>query len=471
MSIEYYPTIGLEIHAELKTKSKMFCGCLNDGLEVRPNINICPICMAHPGTLPVPNKKAIENIIKVGLALDGKISNFTEFDRKNYFYPDIPKGYQISQYKHPIVTGGKLNDISITRIHLEEDTATSNHDQGDYSLINFNRAGIPLMELVTEPVIHSAKEASDFARELQLLLRYLNVSDANMENGQMRVELNISISDDPQTLGTKVEVKNINSFRAVERAALYEINRMTSLLEAGRKNDITQETRGWDDSKNLTYSMRSKENAHDYRYFPEPDIPKLFLHKLFEIDELKNKLPKLPKEIRNEYKTKYNLKNEDIEVFISNREIGQWFLVLAQQLNDNSKIQLASNYITSDYLGLKKSSTEVRLPQMENFVELINMVYNNEITSRGAKDILSIITIKDLSPREIAKEKNLIQNNDESVLKDISKKIIEANPDVVASYKSGKENVIMFLVGQVMKETKGSANPILVQQLLKELIK
>ncbi len=468
---KYYTTIGLEIHVELKTKSKMFCGCLNDGLEIKPNINICPICMAHPGTLPVPNKKAIENIIKVGLALGGKISDFTEFDRKNYFYPDIPKGYQISQYKHPIITGGKLKEVSITRIHLEEDTATSNHDQGDYSLINFNRAGIPLMELVTEPVIHSAKEASDFARELQLLLRYLDVSDANMENGQMRVELNISISKDFNKLGTKVEIKNINSFKSVERAALYEINRMTSLLESNKEEDIVQETRGWNDSKNMTYSMRSKENAHDYRYFPEPDIPKLFLHKLFDIDDLKNKLPKLPEEIRNEFRDKYNLKSEDIEVFITNREMGQWFLVLAEQLNDNLKIQLASNYITSDYLGLKKTFAEIRLPKVENFVELINMVVNKEITSRGAKDILSIITLEDTSPIKIAKEKNLIQNNNESDLKNISKKIIEANPDIVANYKSGKENVIMFLVGQVMKETKGSANPTLVQQLLKELIK
>jgi aspartyl-tRNA(Asn)/glutamyl-tRNA(Gln) amidotransferase subunit B len=468
---KYYTTIGLEIHVELKTKSKMFCGCLNDGLEIKPNINICPICMAHPGTLPVPNKKAIENIIKVGLALGGKISDFTEFDRKNYFYPDIPKGYQISQYKHPIITGGKLKEVSITRIHLEEDSATSNHDQGDYSLINFNRAGIPLMELVTEPVIHSAKEASDFARELQLLLRYLDVSDANMENGQMRVELNISISKDFNKLGTKVEIKNINSFKSVERAALYEINRMTSLLESNKEEDIVQETRGWNDSKNMTYSMRSKENAHDYRYFPEPDIPKLFLHKLFDIDDLKNKLPKLPEEIRNEFRDKYNLKSEDIEVFITNREMGQWFLVLAEQLNDNLKIQLASNYITSDYLGLKKTFAEIRLPKVENFVELINMVVNKEITSRGAKDILSIITLEDTSPIKIAKEKNLIQNNNESDLKNISKKIIEANPDIVANYKSGKENVIMFLVGQVMKETKGSANPTLVQQLLKELIK
>src|SRR3989304_6462858 len=244
MAKTYYPTIGLEIHAELSTNTKMFCACKNDPDEEQPNVNICPVCMAHPGALPVANKKAIENVIKVGLAVGGKIADFSEFDRKNYFYPDIPKGYQISQYKYPIVSGGNLNGIAITRVHLEEDTANSKHDRGDFSLVDFNRAGVPLMELVTEPVINSPEQAGAFARELQLLLRTLGVSEANMEKGQMRGEANISVSIDPKKFGTKVEGKNLNSFRSAERAIKYEVERMTELLDSGKGNEIVQGTRG-----------------------------------------------------------------------------------------------------------------------------------------------------------------------------------------------------------------------------------
>ncbi len=470
MSQTYYTTIGLEIHAELKTKSKMFCGCLNNPDEKNPNFNICEVCTAQPGTLPIINKEAVKSVIKVGLALGSKIANFTEFDRKNYFYPDIPKAYQISQYKHPIVEGGELNGIKITRVHLEEDTATSKHDRGNYSLVDFNRAGVPLMELVTEPVIHSAKEAGDFGKELQLLLRYLDVSLANMEKGQMRVELNISVSSDPEKLGTKVEVKNINSFKAVERAALYEIERMTTLLEQDRGNEIVQETRGWDESKQQTFTQRIKENANDYRYFPDPDLPKLFLNEIFDIEELRKELPELPNAKRIRYKNDYELKDEDIESYVTDRELGNWFEKVASKLGDKEKIKVASNYITSDFLGLKKTNLDIKLPEINNFVELIEMISQNQISSRSAKDILAMIVIEDNSPMEIAKVKDLLQKNDEGELKQIVQGIIEANPKVVETYKSGKENAIMSLVGQVMKETKGSANPGLVQKLLKELI-
>ena len=258
MDKTFYTTIGLEIHAELNTKSKMFCGCANDPDEQEPNVNICHVCTAQPGSLPVANKEAIKKVMLVGLAINGEIADFTEFDRNINFYPDIPKAYQISQDKHPIVRGGELNGVKITRIHLEEDTATSKHDRGDYSLIDFNRSGVPLSVLVTVRVIHSPKVASDFGRELQLLLRYLGVSEANMEKGQMRIELNISVSDSLDKLGTKVEVKNINSFRSVERAALYERERMVSLLEKGEGNKIIQETRGWDETKQQTFSQREK---------------------------------------------------------------------------------------------------------------------------------------------------------------------------------------------------------------------
>ncbi|MCX6754818.1 MAG: Asp-tRNA(Asn)/Glu-tRNA(Gln) amidotransferase subunit GatB [Candidatus Nomurabacteria bacterium] len=470
MSKQYYTTIGLEVHAELNTKSKMFCGCINNPDEKTPNVNICPVCMAHPGSLPVINKKAVESVIRVGLALGADIADFTEFDRKNYFYPDIPKAYQISQYKFPIVSGGKLHGIDITRVHLEEDTATSKHDKGDFSLVDFNRGGVPLMELVTEPVIHSSKEAGDFGRELQLLLKYLGVSEANMDKGQMRVELNISISEDKDKLGTKCEVKNINSFKAVERAAEYEIKRMTELLDSGRAHEIVQETRGWDENKQATFSQRSKENANDYRYFPDPDLPKLFLSKVFDNEKMRSELPELPEAKRIRYINDFGIKNEDIESYITDQDLGIWFEEVSNILANKDKIKIASNYITSDYLGMKKINQDVTLPNSKNFAELIVMVSDSEISSRGAKDILAMIVLKDESPRKIAEDKGLIQNHDEGALKEIVQKIINANPEVVATYKGGKENAIMSLVGQVMKESKGSANPGLVQKILKELL-
>ena len=267
----YLTTIGLEVHAELNTKSGMWCGCKNDPYEKRPNVNVCEVCIAHPGTLPVANKEAIKKVITVGLAVDGAISDFTEFDRKNYFYPDIPKGYQLSQYKFPIVTGGEINGVKLTRIHLEEDTAKSTHDHEGYTLVDYNRAGVPLMELVTEPVLHNAEDAVAFARELQRILRYVGASEANMEMGQMRIEANISVSKD-EKFGTKVEVKNINSFASVFGAINYEVKRHIETIDSG--GSIVQETRGWDENKQETFSQRKKENAHDYRYFPDPDLPK-----------------------------------------------------------------------------------------------------------------------------------------------------------------------------------------------------
>ncbi len=379
MENKYYSTIGLEIHAELKTNTKMFCACKNDPDEEKPNINICPVCMAHPGSLPVINKKAVENVIKVGLALGSDISDFTEFDRKNYFYPDIPKGYQISQYKYPIVSGGHLAGFDITRVHLEEDTANNKHDRGDYSLIDFNRAGLPLMELVTEPNTFetdeaAAKGASNFAKELQLILWYLGISEANMEKGEMRVEANISVSADSKKLGTKVEVKNLNSFRSVERAIKYEVDRMIDLLEEGKGEEIVQETRGWDEAKQKTFSQRRKEVSADYRYFPDPDLPKLKLHKAFDLEKMKKGLPELPEAKRDRYKKDFGIKNQDIEVYINDMTLGVWFEDIARILNDKEKIKIASNYITSDFLGLKKNNPEVKMPSAENMAQLSSMI-------------------------------------------------------------------------------------------------
>ena len=308
---KYKATIGLEIHAELKTKTKMFCSCENDPDEEKPNVNICPVCTAQPGTLPVLNKEAIEHVIRVGLACGSQIADFTEWDRKNYFYPDIPKNYQISQYKYPIVSGGSIRGIELTRIHLEEDTGASTHDAGDFSLVNFNRAGVPLMELVTEPVIHTGADAANFAKELQLLLRYLGAGDANMEKGEMRVEANISVSQ-TEKLGTKVEIKNLNSFRTVERAVAYEIERQIEALEAGEK--IVQETRGWDEVKQKTYSQRIKEDSHDYRYFPDPDLPKMMIPEVFDLTALKAGLPELPWQRREKYTMNFDIKEQDADI-------------------------------------------------------------------------------------------------------------------------------------------------------------
>lgn len=467
MEKQYYATIGLEIHAELNTASKMFCGCKNDPDEERQNTNICPICMGHPGTLPVPNKKAIENVIKVGLALGSNIANFTEFDRKNYFYPDIPKGYQISQYKYPIVTGGALNGFAITRIHLEEDTGLSKHDRGDFTLVDFNRAGVPLMEMVTEPVIHSAKEAGDFARELQLLLRTLGVSEANMEKGEMRVEPNISISQDPEKFGTKVEVKNLNSFKSVEKAIEHELARMQALYEAGREDEIVQETRGWDENKQTTFSQRSKENANDYRYFPDPDIPKFMLSELFDIDKFKSELPELPWQKRERYQKDFGL-GEESETFVQDAELAKYFEDLISSLGGNEEIKIASNYILSDMLGLLKKDGTLQMPSAKNYASLVKMISGGEVTSRGAKDILALIMKEDQDPKALAQEKGLLQQNDEESLRSMVKKIINEQDGLVAQYKGGKESVLQAFVGLMMKESKGSANPQIALKLIKE---
>jgi aspartyl-tRNA(Asn)/glutamyl-tRNA(Gln) amidotransferase subunit B len=466
---KYKTTVGLEIHAELKTDTKMFCSCKNDTGEKRPNVNVCPVCMGHPGTLPVLNKKAIENVLKVGLACDSQIADFTEWDRKNYFYPDIPKGYQISQYKYPLVFGGFLKGIQITRIHLEEDTAKSTHDAGDFSLVDFNRSSVPLMELVTEPVIHSGKEASDFAKELQLLLQYLGVGDANMEKGEMRVEANISVSDCEGKLGTKVEVKNLNSFRTVEKAIAYETERHIELLEKGEK--IIQETRGWDEAKQKTYSQRIKEDSHDYRYFPDPDLPKLMVSEVFDLKKLKEGLPELPWQRRERYIKDLGIKVQDAESYVVNISLGDFFeKVIADFNGDKEIIKLASNYISSDLVGLLSKDSNLKYPDDKSFAKIISMVSEGKLSSRGAKDLLVKIVDDGGNPEEIAEKEGLIQKSDEGELKAVLEKLIAENPKVVADYKAGKEASLQFFVGQAMKATKGSANPQVIKKVLLALL-
>jgi aspartyl-tRNA(Asn)/glutamyl-tRNA(Gln) amidotransferase subunit B len=472
MSQQYYTTIGLEIHAELKTHSKMFCGCKNDPDELRPNVNVCPVCMAHPGTLPVINKEAVKKVIQVGLALNGQIADFTEFDRKNYFYPDIPKAYQISQYKYPIVAGGELRGVKLTRIHLEEDTATSDHEKGDYSLVDFNRAGVPLMELVTEPVIHDIETIGTFAQELQTILRYLNASEANMEKGQMRVEVNISVSTESGKFGVPVEVKNINSFKAAERAALYEQKRMIELIESGRGNEIVKETRGWDETKQKTFSQRRKEYAEDYRYFPDPDLPKLVLSEAFDLADLKAGLPELPEQKRLRYSEQFGIKREDIENYIADFDLAAYFEDVVTELGgDKEKMKIASNYITSDLIGLRKKDPAFEFPHAHQLAELVTMIGEGSISSRAAKDMLLILKSEDRSPRLIAEERGLIQKENPEELKEIAQKIIDTMPKVAADYKAGKTQALMSLVGMIMKETKGAANPALAKKILEDLLK
>ena len=471
MAQQYFTTIGLEIHAELKTNSKMFCGCKNDPDEERPNTNVCPVCMAHPGTLPVINRQAVENVIKVGMAIGGQIADFTEFDRKNYFYPDIPKAYQISQYKYPIVAGGELAGVQITRVHLEEDTATSNHEKGDYSLVDFNRAGVPLMELVTEPVIHDISQVGEFAKEFQLILRYLNVSEANMEKGQMRVEVNISVSTEEGKFGIPVEVKNINSFRAAERAALYEQKRMIELIEDGKIDEIVKETRGWDENKQATFSQRTKENAQDYRYFPDPDLPKLTLPKAFDLETLRAGLPELPAMKRLRYREQFGIKDEDIESYINDFDLAMYFEDVVSDLNkDPARVKIASNYITSDLVGLQKKDPSYTFPHAHHLAELVAMLADGKISSRAGKDLLVILPTEDRSPFAIAEEKGLLQKEDLEELKGIAQKVINENAKIVSDYKGGKIQALMSLVGIIMKETKGSANPGLAKKTLEELL-
>ncbi|MDP3763158.1 MAG: Asp-tRNA(Asn)/Glu-tRNA(Gln) amidotransferase subunit GatB [bacterium] len=466
----YLLTVGLEIHAELNTQTKMFCSSKNDPDEKRPNVNVCPVCIGYPGTLPVINKEAVRSVLRLGLAVGGEIADFTEFDRKNYFYPDIPKGYQISQYKHPLVRGGSLLGVALTRIHLEEDTAKSIHNDKGESLLDFNRAGVPLVELVTEPVIHDSEMAGRFAREFQLLITYLNIAHANMEKGEMRVEANISVlrsdlkeNSQGQTLGTKVEIKNLNSFKAVEKAIRYEMERHIELLEKGEK--VIQETRGWDEKRGETFLQRVKEESHDYRYLPDPDLPKLSLKDMPELSEavLKETLPELPWQKRERYKKNFGLKDEDIEIYIQAPEWGRLFEETVELLGGFTAklVTLASNYITSDL--------KTAIPA-KSLAEVIRMVSAGKISSRGAKDILKILEMGGGEPQLIAKDKNLIQRSDTRELKTIAEKVIKDNPEAVVEYKKGKSASLQYLTGQAMKATEGSGNPQVLKNIFEELL-
>ena len=469
-SLGYRTTVGLEIHAELNTSTKMFCDSANDPEAAEPNSNICPVCMAHPGTLPTINRKAVEHVLRVGAAIDGNFADYTEFDRKSYFYPDIPKGYQISQFEHPLISGGSLVNVAVTRIHLEEDTARSSH-AGGQSLVDFNRAGVPLMELVTEPDIHDPKTAGEFARELQLLLRTLGASHANLEKGEMRVEANISISKTDE-LGTKVEVKNLNSFRSVERAIAFEVERQAKLLEEGGK--VVQETRGWDEGKQVTFSQRLKEGSADYRYFPEPDLPKMILSSdpEFSREKIIAALPELPWTRRARY-AELGIKETDAVFLGSTIERNNFFDALLKLIGESkSLVLLSTNYIVSDLGGYyaKTNTPEFEHVTPEAFLELMKMIEANELSSRGAKDVLLVLAESGGSPKAIATEKGLLQVSDPEALRASVREVLEANPSAVEEYKGGKDSLLQFLVGQSMKATKGAGNPAMLRDLILEEI-
>ncbi|MEK9177461.1 MAG: Asp-tRNA(Asn)/Glu-tRNA(Gln) amidotransferase subunit GatB [Patescibacteria group bacterium] len=467
--------MGLEIHAELKTATKMFCTSRNDPDETRPNVNVCPVCMAFPGTLPVANREAIRHVLRVGSAIGGALADYTEFDRKNYFYPDLPKGYQISQYEYPLVSGGMLSGIAVTRVHLEEDTARSQHlsahggEGEEWSVIDFNRAGVPLMELVTEPVVHDAKTASAFARELQLLLRYLGAGEANMEKGQMRVEANISVSKDPATLGTKVEVKNLNSFRSVERAIAYEIERQVETLETGSL--IVQETRGWDEAGQKTYSQRKKESSHDYRYFPEPDIPKFRLSRVaeFSAESIRAGFPELPWQKRDRY-VENGLKIEDAEILVADDAYARVGDEILSSGLDRDGMRDAFNLLISEVRGLTPNEEQLSRLSGASLGEIVVMRREGSISSVAGKVIIKNLLEKGGNPADIAKNKAVLQVSDRDSLLAVVDQIISDNVAVVAEIKAGKEKAMKFLLGEAMKRTKGSGNPTELEKFFRERI-
>ena len=476
------PTIGLEIHTELKTRTKMFCGCLNAPDEKKPNANVCPVCMGHPGTLPVINREAVRMTVKTGLALGCEIPEVAKFDRKNYFYPDLPKGYQISQYDQPFCVNGHLEiegrKIRIRRVHLEEDTGKLIHPKGaSYSLVDFNRAGVPLMELVTEPDISSGIEARKFAQELWLILRYLGVSDADMEKGQMRVEVNISLSENKE-LGTKVEIKNLNSFKAVEKGIDFEIERQARLLEQGKK--IIQETRGWDDNKGETISQREKEEAQDYRYFPEPDLPLHHFKEAGQIEMIKSGIPELPQQKRERFNKEYGLDSKNIEVFIQNRQLGEYFEKAMSEfscwLEDEKRkedcfkaARFCANYLITDLQGLMEKEFDDKdfIITPENFAEYITLILEGKISSKIAKMVLSEMYKTGGDPSQIIEEKGWTQIDDSGEVEKIIQEVIAKNQKAVEDFKKGKENAFQFLVGQVMAQSRGKAKPDTVRELLK----
>ena len=475
---DYRPTIGLEVHAELKTRTKMFCDSLNDPDETRPNVNVCPVCMGHPGALPVPNKTAIEYVVKVGIALGSMPNERSRFDRKNYFYPDLPKAYQISQSGLPLVLGGVLHGVKINHIHLEEDAGKLVHGVGGDTFVDYNRASVPLMELVTEPDIHSAEDAVAFMKELQLVLRYLGVSDADLERGQMRADANISVSKN-NTLGTRAEVKNLNSFNSVFQAINYEIARQKTLLEKGEK--IVQETRGWDDATQKSVSQRSKEEAQDYRYFPEPDIPP-FETAALDLEALRVSIPELPAEKRDRFMQEYNLDSKAADMMAVDPAMADYFEAAVSEYREavlNGDPAIIYNYLTSDLRGLMKQANitfenathegdgATMRVNPAHLAHLAALIGDGKITSRQAKDMLAKMFATGEDPEAIMKNEN-IGISDAGEVEETVRAVIAENAAAVADYKKGKTASLQFLIGKAMGRLKGRAKPDMLKELFEK---
>ncbi len=475
--MEYEVVIGLEVHAQLLTDTKIFCSCSNQFGD-EPNANTCQVCTGQPGSLPVLNKKVVEYAIKAGLATNCTINKRSIFARKNYFYPDLPKGYQISQYELPICENGYITinvngeekNIGITRIHMEEDAGKLSHEGIDKnsSYVDFNRTGTPLIEIVSEPDIRSPEEAAEYLKQLRNTVVYLGICDGNMEEGSFRCDANISLRPKgSEKFGTKAELKNMNSFRNVQKALEYEIKRQTEVLNDG--GSIIQETRLWNADQGITESMRSKEEAHDYRYFPDPDLLPLIIDDKW-IDEIKDTLPELPFEKEKRFINEYNLSQEDAEVLISSKILADFFEETVKISNDPV---MSNNWIRVELLGSlnyeDKTIDDCKLTP-NHIGSLINLIKNGTISGKIAKTVFREMYESLKMPEIIIKEKGLIQISDEDSLKKIIEEIINNSQPQVEQYKNGKTKVFGFFVGQVMKQTKGQANPQVVNKILKEML-
>lgn len=474
--MEYETIIGLEVHVELLTKSKVFCGCSTE-FGQDPNTHCCPVCLGMPGVLPVANKKAVEYAIKAGLALNCEIANFSKFDRKNYFYPDLPKAYQISQYDLPLARNGYIEievngttrRIGITRVHLEEDAGKLIHEEGKgYSLVDLNRTGVPLIEIVSEPDMRSPEEAWLYLNKLKTILQYIEVSDCKMEEGSLRCDTNISIRPrGSDKFGTKIELKNLSSFRAVRRSLEYEEKRQREVLEDG--GELIQETRRWDEDKGITLSMRSKEEAHDYRYFPEPDLVPMVIDKDW-IRKIRESLPELPDDRKERYIKDFGLPAYDAEVITSSKALSDFYEDCITYYHDPKTV---SNWVMVEMMGLlNEKGIEIEQVKFkpQQLAAMLSMIDKGTISGKIAKEVFRDMFETGKDPEAIVKEKGLVQISDQSELEKIAQKVIEQNPKSVEDYKKGKQKAMGFLVGQMMKETKGKANPQMVNSILKKLL-
>ncbi|AEV69095.1 Asp-tRNA(Asn)/Glu-tRNA(Gln) amidotransferase subunit GatB [Acetivibrio clariflavus] len=472
--MEYEIVIGLEVHAELSTKSKIYCSCTTE-FGGEPNTHACPICTGMPGVLPVLNKKVVEYAVRAGLATNCHIAEYSKQDRKNYFYPDLPKAFQTSQYDLPLCSNGyidievdgKTKRIGITRIHIEEDAGKLMHDEWDTaSLIDYNRCGVPLIEIVTEPDMRSAQEVRAFLENLKAILQYIDVSDCKMQEGSLRADINLSVRPVGQKeLGTRTEMKNLNSFKAIVRAVEGEAKRQIEVLESG--GTIMQETRRWDDAKGISYAMRSKEEAHDYRYFPEPDLMPIVVDEKWK-QEIKDSLPELPEARKKRYISEYGLPEYDASILTASKALADFFEDAVKN-TDNAKA--VSNWIMGDLLRMLKEK-EMEAEQIPfpgaYLAKLVTLIDKGIISGTIAKKVFEKMFSQGKDPEVIVKEEGLEVVSDESALVAVVKKVLENNPQSVADYKSGKEKAFGFLVGQAMKETKGRANPQLINKILRE---